>query len=63
MRNLIVNNPTKYQITYKDSKNQKSTRRVVVIDQNQKSFTAYCYKSHGIRTFNKRNVLAITSVE
>lgn len=63
MRNLILPNPTKYEVTYKDSKNNKSNRKLVVIDQTKDSITAYCYAKHGIRTFKKSRILAITSTQ
>lgn len=62
MRNLILQNPTKYEIKYKDSKGRKSIRKLVIIDQTRDSITSYCYKSHGIRTFKKKNILTITTV-
>lgn len=61
MTNLIIPTPTKYEITYVDSKGEKSERKIVVIGQEKDSLTAYCYKSHGIRTFKKENIISITS--
>ena len=62
MNNLIIPNPTKYEITYTDSRNETTTRKIVVINQDKDSLTAYCYHSHGVRTFKKANISAITSV-
>lgn len=62
MNNLIIPNPTKYEITYTDSRNETTTRKIVVINQDKDSLTAYCYHSHGVRTFKKSNISAITSV-
>ena len=63
MKNLIVPNPTKYEITYIDSKNQKTSRKLAIIDQTKENITGYCYKSHGIRTFKKDGILEITSTQ
>lgn len=62
MQNLIIPNPTKYEITYTDSKNETTSRKIVVINQDKASLTAYCYHSHGIRTFKKDKISNITSV-
>lgn len=62
MDNLIIPNPTKYEITYTDSKNKTTTRKIVVIGQESDSVTAYCYHSHGVRTFKKAQISKITSV-
>ena len=62
MDNLIIPNPTKYEITYTDSKDETTTRKIVVINQDKESLTAYCYHSHGIRTFKKAKINRITSV-
>ena len=62
MDNLIIPNPTKYEINYTDSKGEKTTRKIVVINQDAESVTAYCYHSHGIRTFKKASITSITSV-
>lgn len=62
MKNIIVQNPTKYEISYKDSDGKRSKRKLVVIDQTKNNITGYCYKSHGIRTFKKKNISTITSV-
>lgn len=62
MDNLIIPNPTKYEITYTDSKGEKTQRKIVVINQDKDTLTAYCYHSHGIRTFKKAQIASITSV-
>lgn len=62
MKNLIIPTPTKYKIDYTDSKGEDSNRTIVVINQDEKSLTAYCYNSHGIRTFKKEKIKSITSV-
>ncbi len=62
MKNLIINSPTKYQIVYRDRKNKKTSRKIVVIDQTVDKIISYCYLAHGIRTFKKKRIAAITSV-
>jgi hypothetical protein len=62
MDNLIIPNPTKYEITYTDSKNKTTSRKIVVIEQEKDSVTAYCYHPHGVRTFKKKQISNITSV-
>lgn len=62
MNNLIIPNPTKYEITYVNLKKEITTRKIVVIDQDKDSLTTYDYLRHGIRTFKKANISAITSV-
>jgi predicted DNA-binding transcriptional regulator YafY len=62
MKNLVIPNPTKYEITYTDSKGEQTERKIVVIGQEKDSITAYCYHSHGVRTFKKDNISKITSV-
>lgn len=62
MKNLILPNPTKYEIKYTDSNGETTKRKIVVINQNKNTLTAYCYHSHGIRTFKKSNISEITSV-
>lgn len=62
MNNLIIPNPTKYEIVYTDSEGTTTNRKIVVINQDKDSVTAYCYHSHGIRTFKKANISSITSV-
>lgn len=62
MDNLVLPNPTKYEITYTDNKGEITQRKIVVIGQDKESLTAYCYHSHGVRTFKKSKISAITSV-
>jgi len=62
MDNLVIPNPTKYEITYTDSKGETTQRKIAVINQDKASLTAYCYHSHGVRTFKKDKISAITSV-
>lgn len=62
MKNIVIPNPTKYEINYTDSKGETTDRTIVVINQDKSSLTAYCYHSHGIRTFKKDRINEITSV-
>jgi len=62
MKNLIIPNPTKYEITYTNNKSEITTRKIVVINQDKTSLTAYDYLRHGIRTFKKDKISEITSV-
>ncbi len=61
MKNICIPNPTLYEIVYSDKKGEKSTRTIVPITQSSTAITAYCYSSHGIRTFNKSQIESITS--
>lgn len=63
MKNLIIPNPTKYEITYIDAKGEETQRKIVIINQDATSVTGYCYHAHGIRSFKKDNIQTITSVE
>jgi predicted DNA-binding transcriptional regulator YafY len=63
MDNLIIPNPTKYEITYINGKGETTTRKIVPISQDKVSLTAYDYLRHGIRTFKKACITAITSVQ
>jgi predicted DNA-binding transcriptional regulator YafY len=62
MNNIIIPTPTSYEITYVDAKKNESQRKIVPITQTKDDVRAYCYKSHGIRTFKKSGITAITSV-
>jgi len=61
MKNICIPNPTLYVITYVDSQGEETSRTIVPISQTKDSITAYCYHSHGIRTFKKDQITAITS--
>ena len=61
MKNICIPNPTLYKITYVDSKGETTSRTIVPISQTEDSITAYCYHSHGIRTFKKDQIENITS--
>lgn len=61
MKNICIPNPTLYKIDYTDGKGEKTTRTIVPISQTDDSITAYCYHSHGIRTFKKEHIESITS--
>lgn len=60
MKNICIPNPTLYKILYTSSKN-KTERVIVPISQTADEITAYCYHSHGIRTFKKEKIEEITS--
>lgn len=62
MKNLIIPNPTNYEITYLDRKGQRTSRRIVVISQDSKNLKAWCYKRRGLRVFSKEKIESITSV-
>lgn len=62
MDNLVLPTPTKYEITYTDGKGETTNREIVVINQDKESLTAYCYHSHGVRTFKKSKISTITSI-
>ena len=40
MKNIIIPNPTKYEIKYTDSQNNETVREIVVINQDKESITA-----------------------
>ena len=61
MKNICIPNPTLDKITYANAEGEKSTRTIVPISQTEDAITAYCYHSHGIRTFKKDGIEAITS--
>ena len=61
MKNSCIPNPTLYKITYVDSKGEQTERTIVPISQTATEITAYCYHSHGIRTFKKEGIQSITS--
>jgi predicted DNA-binding transcriptional regulator YafY len=61
MKNICIPNPTLYKITYIDSTGSKTGRTIVPISQTEDAITAYCYHSHGIRTFRKESIEAMTS--
>lgn len=63
MKNICIPNPTLYVISYVDSNGKKTTDRTIVpISQTEDDIVAYCYHSHGIRTFKKDNIESMTSV-
>lgn len=61
MKNICIPNPTLYKISYVDSKGEQTSRTIVPISQTDEVITAYCYYSHGIRTFKKNQIESITS--
>lgn len=61
MKNICIPNPTLYSIEYTDSDNKTTTRTIVPISQTTTAIIAYCYYSHGIRTFLKDRIKTITS--
>lgn len=61
MKNICIPNPTLYRIGYISASGEKTERTIVPISQTETEITAYCYHSHGIRTFKKAMIENITS--
>lgn len=61
MKNICIPNPTLYRINYVSATGDQTTRTIVPISQTETEITAYCYHSHGIRTFKKSSIEGITS--